>query len=184
MNIGFDFDDVIVGTHSLKSQVAYSLYGVAIPLDCFRREFVVGKGLLTSEQYTMVGREVFSGKYPMEPVPGALDTISLLMGEGHSVRIVTNRSLEWKTLKPAQDWRAECGLDIPITGVVYGTSKAEACAGLDLFVDDDSIKLHQLVGVVPHLLFFCWPHNVHEIPPKNSVNVCSWTDIYNYIKGA
>ena len=181
MNIGLDFDDVIANSHSLKPIVARVLYGVEIDPSKFRKDLIVGY-LLTADEYLTVVREVYLGKYPMAPVSGALETIRLLQNEGHILRIVTSRSIEGGELVPAQVWMEEHHLDIPIVGVGYGKSKAEVCQGLDIFVDDDSVKLHQLVGIAPHLLFFCWPHNIHEVEPVNSTRVFSWEDIYRFVQ--
>lgn len=181
MNIGLDFDDVIVHSHLLKPVIARSLYGVEIDPARFRKEFVVGE-FLTREQYQEVGRKVFSGEYPLTPVVRALETIDELLAEGHFLRIVTNRSHEKGTLQPALDWMREYELKLPITGVPYGTSKAEACKNLDLFVDDDSNNLHNLVGHVRHLLFFCWPNNRHEKEPESAVRVHTWADINRYVR--
>lgn len=181
MRIGLDFDDVTVDSHSLKPVVAKVLFGVDIDRSRFRREFVVGK-VLSEEQYLRAVREVYSGKYALPPVPGAIDGIRALQSAGHDLCIVTNRSEGHQNLKPALLWLKEHSLDIPVTGVPYGTSKAVACEGIDLFVDDDPAKLHQLVGVVPHLLFFCWSHNIHEREPEKSTRVHSWQDVLNYIE--
>lgn len=182
MNIGLDFDDVIARTHELKPFVAELLYGVRIAPEDFRREFVVGKGILTDEQYKMVGREVFSGKYEMEEVPEAALHLRLLAESGHSLRIVTNRSDEWRTLEPARRWLKRRALDIPISGLVYGSSKAPLCRGLDLFVDDDPPKLAELEGVVAHRLLFRWPHSEHEAMPRGASPVRSWRDICRYVE--
>jgi len=53
-------------------------------------------------------------------------------------------------LKIAQEWLTQNQLDfLHITGVGYGNSKAFACTGVDIFVDDDSEKLEELVTTVP-----------------------------------
>ncbi len=182
MKIGLDFDDVIALSHALKPFAAKELFGVEIPMISFKRKSVVGKGILTDEQYTAVGREVYSGKYEPKEVPGALDGIKTLQDLGHSVQIVTNRSDEWNTLEPAKRWLALRGLDLPITGLVYGTSKASACQGLDLFADDDSGNIRSLLGVVPHLLLFSWPHEGHLSPPQGAKMVYTWSDVLQYVK--
>lgn len=180
MRIGLDFDDVIAHSHILKSIIVKDLYGIEIEASRFRREFVVGS-LLTNEQYLNAVRKVFLGEYPVPAVPGAIESINLLKKEGHSLKIITSRSVKGGELRPAMDWLKENSIQLPVVGVGYGNSKAEACAGLDLFVDDDPAKLHELVGIVPHLLFFCWPHNQHEHEPRVATRVYSWNDALHYI---
>jgi 5'(3')-deoxyribonucleotidase len=175
LNIGLDFDDVTGHTHKLKSAIAHARHGVTIPPERYRRKFVVDTGILTEEQFVGVAREIYSGKHPVDPVPGSITGIQELLAEGHTVRIVTMRSGD--ILAPAREWLENRGIFIPITGVSYGGSKAEACAGLDVFVDDDSKNLHDLVGVVPHLLFFVWEHNAHEKEPDGAIRVHSWQEI-------
>ena len=182
MNIGLDFDDVVASTNEIKSEIARLLYGVEIEKTRFRREFVVATGILTEEQYLTVAREAYSGKHLVSPVSGSIEGVQRLRSDGHQVRIVTNRSNEFGTLSVALRWLKEHGISIEVKGIPYGSSKAPACKGLDLFVDDDPKKLHELVGIVPSLLFFCWPHNAHESEPDNSVRVHSWAEIHNYIQ--
>ena len=181
LNIGLDFDDVIANSHLLKPVVAKKLFGVEINPDRFRREWVVPVGILTNDQYVEVGKEVFSGKYPMIPVPGVLEYVSRLIQDGHKLRIVSSRSVVQGTLEPAIKWISYHSIDLPLLGVGYRMSKADACKGLDLFVDDDSTKLEPLVGVVQHLVLFSWPQNSEEIPPKGTVRVWSWEEAYQHI---
>lgn len=177
MNIGLDFDDVIAHSHALKPGIAKALYEIGIPEKFFYKEFVVGRKILTDEQYITVVRKVYNERHNIDPVPGAIQGIKSLLKTGHSVCIVTNRSDEHNNLIIAKEWLANHALDLPITGLVYGSSKASACIGMDLFVDDDPAKLQDLVGVVPRLLFFCWPHNIHKKEPKGAIRVFSWKEV-------
>ncbi len=160
--------------------LALKLFGKSISADNFRRDWVVGSGALTPEEYTLIGKEVFSGKYPMVPVPGALEYIQQLIKDGHHIKVVTNRS-EDGTLQPALRWMQEYQVTLPVTGVGYGASKVKACKGLDIFVDDDSTKLISLVGVVPHLLLFSWPQNRLEEAPEGTFRLWSWRSVYEHI---
>lgn len=51
MRIGLDFDGVITNCGQLKSNTAYDLYGLTIPPEKFKREFVINEGYLSLEQY-------------------------------------------------------------------------------------------------------------------------------------
>lgn len=180
MKIGIDFDDVLAHSHLLKPMVARALFGLNIQPDSFQKDLILSRGLLTEEQYRIVGKEVFSGKYPITPVPDALVYIPVLIREGHLVRVITSRSSDQENLKPAKDWLKQHGLDLSVTGVGYGSSKAKACQGLDMFVDDDLEKLESVVGVVPHLLLFSWPHKTFAVP-KGVTQVRSWVEVYQYV---
>lgn len=180
MNIGLDFDGVIANTHPLKAIVAKERFGVNIPPENFARKNIVGKGILTLEQYIQVGQEVMGGIYLMPEVADALFYINLLAGEKHSLKVITSRTESM--LDVANKWLYDHGLAcIPIVGVGYNIQKTKACKGLDLYIDDDLEKLLPLVGSVPHLLFFSWPWNISEKEPSGIIRVTSWWDIYNYV---
>lgn len=181
LNLGFDFDDVIAYSHETKSKLTYSMFGVNIPPDEFRKDKILGQNILTPEQYTHMGRVLFTQDHDIQPVPDAIETITRLVKEGHIIKIVSSRSKEGQTLEPAQNWMKKYNLNIPIIGTGYGKSKLEAVQDLDLFVDDDPEKLEPLSGIVPHILFYRWPHNSHKIQIGNVVEVWSWKDIYEYI---
>lgn len=182
MKIGLDFDDVIVMSQGIKSRSAKDLFGVDIQPKDFRREKVVGQNILTDEQYTQAVRRVYNGTYKLFPVPNALGTIKFLQKEGHSLKVVTNRSKEQDTLRYAEAWLKEQSLEIEITGVLYGNSKARACCGLDLFVDDDAEKITQLEGIVPHRLVFAWQFNEHLPTPLGAQRIESWPEILEYVR--
>jgi len=90
-------------------------------------------------------------------------------------------------LKIAQEWLTQNQLDfLHITGVGYGNSKAFACTGVDIFVDDDSEKLEELVTTVPYrFLFGEQEHNQtsdHDIinPTKNIAH--TWKEFLEKIQ--
>ncbi|MEK7660150.1 MAG: hypothetical protein AAB343_03020 [Patescibacteria group bacterium] len=49
MKIGIDFDGVVADCGRLKTLGAKELYGVDIAPEKFKKEIVVGEGILTSE---------------------------------------------------------------------------------------------------------------------------------------
>jgi len=179
LNLGFDFDGVLANSHPLKAVVAKEKFGVDIPPELFRRERVIAQGLLTREQYFDVGIEAMGGKHEIPPVEKAIPYMKSLM-EIHSVRIVTSRT--GGMLDVASSWLYGHGItDVNIQGTGYGLSKTSACEGLDLYVDDDLEKLLPLIGIVPHLLFFSWPWNMHE-KDSQVIRVVSWREILEYIE--
>jgi uncharacterized HAD superfamily protein len=179
LNIGLDFDGVYANSHILKPIVANKRFGVDIPAENFRRKLVVESGLLTLEQYILVGREAMVGLHPIPLVDGATMYVKTLLAEKHSIRFITSRTEEF--LEAAKKILCENGISLPIQGIGYGLSKTDACQSLDLYVDDDLEKLLPLSGKVEHLLFFSWPWNLYEKEPKEIQRVSSWWEIYNYI---
>ncbi len=178
MNIGLDFDGVIFNSHPLKSMVAEKRFGIKIPPERYRREFVVGQDYMTGDAYRSVGEEAMGGTYPIPPVQESLVYIPLLQAK-HTVRVVTSRTGDM--LSYAEQLLQEHGLTLPATGVGYRLSKESACRDLDVYVDDDLEKLIPLIGVVPNLFFFSWPWNIDEQEPEGIVRVQSWWELYNYI---
>jgi len=180
LKIGLDFDGVIGNSHPLKPRLTKEMFGVEISERDFRREYVIGEGLLTPEQYKIIGHEVFRGKYSIPPVDDSLYYIELLKRHNHIIHVITSRSGD--TLEPAKRFLATWGLeDVPLTGVGYGLSKKEACCGLHVYIDDDLEKLIPLVGVVPHLILFSRPENENEHEPGGITRLSSWWAIYDYI---
>ena len=62
MEIGIDFDGVVTDCGELKSFVAKRLYGKDIPPDNFKKEFVVGKEMLTHKQYRELQSIIYGTK--------------------------------------------------------------------------------------------------------------------------
>lgn len=178
MRIGLDFDGVISDCGDLKCKAAKRMYGVDIPSARFKKELVVGTGILTYEQYRQLQDTIYGTReygMLMEPVTGVIEGIGRLRGDGHDVRVITSRDGEM--LQVAKEWAERKGLSLDITGVGHGASKAGAAAGLDLYVDDDFDKLEPLVGVVPHRVLFSWGYNEHVDAGDVAVRVSSWEEL-------
>lgn len=177
MRIGLDFDGVISDCGTLKCLAAKTMYGVDIPSSEFKKELVVGRGLLTQPQYRELQNAIYgTWEYGqrMEPVPGVIEGIAALKSAGHDVRVVTSR--EDVMLQIARDWAASRGLELPFEGVGHDKSKAVAAAGLDVFIDDDLDKLQPLVGIVPHRFLFSWGYNDHIVEGDVARRVASWQE--------
>lgn len=183
MKIGLDFDGVISDCGKLKSDGAKKLYGVDIPPAKFKKEIVVGEKHLTAEQYRELQQIIYGTReigFLMELVDGALHYLPRLVIDGHTVLIVTSRGEVG--LGIAKEWSARQGLQLNFVGVGYGNSKADAAAGLDLYVDDDLDKLEPLVGVVPHRFLFSWGYNAHVDVGTTAKRVASWEELYSTIQ--
>ncbi len=178
MRIGLDFDGVISDCGALKCAAAKSLYGVDIPAARFKKELVVGEGLLTMAQYRDLQRIIYGTwdvGLTLRPVDGVLEAIPRLRDRGHAVRVITSR--EGVQLEIARAWAEKHGLSLDFTGVGYGASKASAAEGLDLYVDDDLDKLEPLVGVVPRRFLFSWGYNSHVDAAGIAERVGSWEEL-------
>ncbi|MBL1434252.1 hypothetical protein COB87_001620 [Candidatus Wolfebacteria bacterium] len=183
MKIGLDFDGVIANCGKLKSDVAKMLFDLDIPPHKFKREIVIGEGHLTAEQYLNLQMTIYETReygFLMEPVAGVLECVPKLLALGHTILVVTSRGEA--ALKIAKEWSAEQGLTIDFVGLGYGVSKAEACRGLDVYIDDDLDKLKPLVGIVPHRYLFSWGYNMHVANGNIAKRMVSWDEFHNTIK--
>ncbi len=184
MNIGFDFDGVIVdisNRNEIKSRWADTLYGVKIPAEKFSKSHVVGGGYLTIEQYAGLQNHVYNSRevgLDMSPVPGVLEFLPRLTAQGHVAKVITSREPAAAAL--AGEWLDAHGLDIDIVGIGQSASKAEAASklGLSVFVDDEYHKLQNLIGVVAHRFLFTWPYNARVEAGYVAIRVSSWGELY------
>lgn len=115
----------------------------------------------------------------MEPVPGALELIPRLIASNHLVTIITSRT--GTELEVAKTWSIEQGLNLDFIGVGYQMSKAEACAGLDIFIDDDLDKLKPLADVVPNRFLFSWGYNTHIETGTMIQRISSWQELFDKV---
>ncbi len=183
MKIGLDFDGVISDCGRLKTDGAKILYGVEIPPERFKRELVVGAGILTSEQYSDLQNQIYNSReigLTMLPVDGVLEFVPRFQREGYDLIVVTSR----RKVEIPKEWMKLKGLDLQIVGVGNSVSKASACGGLDVYIDDDLDKLEPLVGIVPDLYLFSWGYNRHiEVPQSVAKRIDSWSQFYKEIVG-
>ena len=159
------------------------LYGVDIPPERFKTELVVGAGILTKEQYRNLQQQIYGTRemgLKMQPVEGVLEYLPRLQQEGHDVLSITSRYN--RDAEIAREWLSLQKLSLPLIAVGRDVSKAEACRGLDVYIDDDWDKLELLVGVVPRLFLFSWGYNQHlTVPPTSAQRVESWREFYQKI---
>ena len=182
MNIGLDFDGVLVDCNTLKSVGAKKLFGRRISSVSFSRKQAVSMGFLTAEEYNYLQETIYSDRSFMRymcEVPNALFCVRNFLSAGHTVRVVTSRSGE--KIAIAREWLKNTGLHIPVTGVGSGTSKIIATAGLDLFVDDDLDKLTPLIGAVPRLFLFSPEHDRNTPLTDGIERVSSWNDLHRTV---
>lgn len=183
MRIGLDFDGVLSDCGRLKELAAQEMFGVVIPRERFKKELVVGAGILSMEQYLHLQDVIYGTReygLRMEPVPGMIENLNRLLAAGHEAQVISSRS--GPTLAVAQEWLERQGLRLQSTGVGLGVSKAEAASGLDAFVDDDLDKLEPLVGVVPHRFLFSWGYNDHVDIGATAARVASWRELHDALE--
>ncbi|MFA5763970.1 MAG: hypothetical protein WC915_04100 [archaeon] len=178
MKIGLDFDGVISDCGELKSRGAKMLFGVDIPSCKFKKEIIVGEGLLTIDQYRELQKTIYGTReigLLMKPIPGALEYISRLIEDGREVSVKTSRG--GVELEIAKEWSALRGLSLDFVGV-SGESKAEVAVGLDVYFDDDLEKLKQLVGIVPNRFLFSHGYNAQDDVLDIAKRIGSWNEFY------
>ncbi len=184
MKIGLDFDGVISDCGQLKSYGARMLYGIEIPPERFKKELVVNSGILTLEQYRNLQKQIYETKeigLTMLPVDGVLEFVPRLYEEGYDLMVVTSRK-EGPASEIAREWMRLKGLNLHLVGVGSGVSKADACSGLDVYIDDDLDKLETLVDCVPNRYLFSWGYNQHiKIHKEIAKRINSWQHFYEEV---
>ncbi len=182
LRIGIDYGDTLADSVSLKSAIASSGFKITVDPIYFHREYVLRETVLSAEQYEMILALVYNtktfGTDRMNPVAGALDVVRKLQEDGHDLSIITSH---WeKSIPLAEEWLKQKGLDIPIIGVGKGRPKQEACAQLDVYIDDELRKLETLT--THELIWLCrFPLQTMEAPDGITV-ATSWYQIYQYIQ--
>jgi uncharacterized HAD superfamily protein len=183
MRIGLDFDGVITDSCHMKQEYLKKNYGLELPAHLIKREIMVGRGHLTNEQYDRINHDIaFSEEWAkqMTPLPGMLHYIPKLLDEGHDLCIITNRSQKARDL--AESYLRSNGISVPVYGMGKGVSKAPACKGLDVFIDDDLDKLEDLTDIVPNRYLMSWQFNEHHDTKDIATRVHSWEEFYTLIQ--
>lgn len=184
LNIGVDFDGVIVNTIKLKHKLAKQMYGIeGIENARFKEYMVVEDGHMTREQYRKLMNIVCGDlKFglEMEDIEYAIKYISLLRNLGHKVISITSR--ENNEVKIAQKWCEARKLDIDIISTGYNKDKKDVARGLDIYIDDDLPKLIPLTDIVPNLFLLSQEHNLNHNVPKGIVRVSSWFEFYKKLQ--
>ncbi|MEK7635179.1 MAG: hypothetical protein AAB446_01980 [Patescibacteria group bacterium] len=183
MKIGLDFDGVISDCGKLKSDAAKKIHGLDIPPEKFKKEIVINEGYLTAGQYRDLQRIIYGTReigLLMEPVAGMIESIKQLFDLGHDIIVITSRGeIE---LEIAKEWSIKQGLALNFIGVGSGSSKAESCTGLDVYIDDDLDKLEPLVDIVPYRFLFSWGYNSHIKTGSIAKRIGSWQEFNNMIR--
>lgn len=179
--IGLDFDGVIADSGALKVEATQQMFGVVVDEGDFKKEILIGKNILTPEQYKEVQIFVYGDMVTglrMKELESASESIRELQ-KTCAVQIVTSRSGHFADV--ARAWLTNQSLKIPLTETTYGESKKDGAEGCDVFVDDDLDKLEELIGHVPNLFLFSWPYNKDAVLPPEIIRVENWKDLMQKI---
>ncbi len=183
IGIGLDFSGVIVDCGKAKSKLAMHLYRQDIPRGIFKRKTILDNRLLTPEQLHDLQHRLYDTReagYRLKAVTGIYKYLAILQREGHRLKVITSRK-EF-SLEIAREWMELNCINLPIVGVGPESSKADACKGLDIFVDDDLHRLEELVDIVPNRFLFTWDYNRHIRLEDGIVKrAYSWKDLYSKI---
>lgn len=183
MKIGLDFDGVISDSNKMKSASAKRIYGIDVPPEQFKREYVVGRGLLTNDEYTEFLDKVYENDHSdiLEPIGDALIYIPKLLVDRHFLKVITSRGQNATDI--AKKCLSKFGLNIVLNGIGGGKNKKDACSGLDVYIDDDFDKLEPLVDFVPNLYLFSWPYNAQiDLSNGKIKRANSWQHFYEEIQ--
>ena len=145
MEIGIDFDGVVIDCGDLKARAAEMLYRIKISPAIFRRKILVGRGVLSERQYREIQKLAYEGENIesiMKPVDGVFEYLSKLREEGNNIKIVTSRG-EIGT-EVAKRWMTGKGLNIPIIGVC-DTNANPADVNYIIPANDDATKTIKLI---------------------------------------
>ena len=179
MKIGLDFDGVISDCGELKRLGAKLLFDKDIPAAKFKKEIIIGEGLLTAEQYRQVQQQVYGNReigIQMKPLPYVLELLPLLQeGNLTEIKIVTARGNLEASI--AVEWMKLYGLKVPLE-FTDNQEKTEFCKGLDVYIDDDLEKLEPLVGVVPNLYLMSHPYNSNINVDGIATRVRDWPHFF------
>ncbi len=183
MKIGLDFDGVITDCAELKSLCAKELFGVSVPSSQFKKEYVVGNGILTLHQYLTMQKKIYGTQeygLKMKLLPGVQEYLSKILHDGHDIQVITSRGIAETAI--AQEFLDRNIMSLPLIGV-GGESKAYACYGLDVYIDDDIDKLEDLMAIIPFRYLMNHGYN-SDILLEESVGkrVSGWVDFYREIQ--
>ncbi len=180
MKVGLDFDGVIIDVGKLKSESARRLYGIYIPPERFKKDIVVGSGILTLGQYKYLQKQIYDSNgfgLKMEPVKDVLEIIPNLQVQGFDLKIISSRI--GNGIDIAKKWIEKYNLNIPIIGAGWENNKAIFCKGLDVYIDDDLDKLEPLIDIVRYRFLFSWGYNKDVELDNIAHRIESWQHFYD-----
>lgn len=185
MNIGFDFDGVI-----LDSEERTKFYAE------YYSWFDLGKKRLRSNEvdqdkcfdWTPEESEKFYHSYFIEAtesapfVAGAFEILTKLKNEGHKIYLVSRRGVDGQfEIDHAMKKLETFGIDFD--GVYFKEiHKVEKCKELklDVFVDDNPDNVERFKNTNIKILFFK-DIKIKKVNQENVVQIDDWMDIYHFV---
>jgi hypothetical protein len=159
MRVGIDFSGVICDNIEPKQTLAREMFGVEIPIESCGGKLIVASGILSSEQYDELQREMYGTRRALDarPISDSIEALQALK-LSNDVFIVTGA--DPPSIPYRLEWLKQHGIgDLPLHAVgARGSKKLE---GIDLHVDD---RLAVLVGLAEHCekYLFNRPYNLRD----------------------
>jgi FMN phosphatase YigB (HAD superfamily) len=136
MHIGIDLDHVVYPFTDVFAQYVHTVTGRPLTElgPAQRWEFYEDWGYSLDEFFRFFVEGVDAGFIFRKglPVPGALDALHALKRAGHTLHIVTNRSVGRHSQASSEAWLKEHG--VPCDSITYAADKN--VVGTDVFIDD------------------------------------------------
>jgi len=153
LSLGFDIDGVIANFVDALLPRINSERGTSFTeLDVHTYQLDVSLGLSPDQIEKYIGETL---QAVIHPLPGAIEGLTNLRAQGHSIALVTSRRAQG--IEVTQRWLEETG--VPHDQLLFGLPKRELVVGIEVFVDDDPRILLELVDSVRHLFVFDHPWN-------------------------
>ncbi len=186
MNIGFDFDGVI-----LDSERNFKFYSD------YWTHFVLGKDRLRDDEVTLEdcfdwtdaeSAEFYASQFDeitrkSDIMVGAKEILTRLKSEGHKIYVVTLRGYY------REEERAEAELKLKELGIEFdevcwaASNKCEICKklGIQVMVDDNPDNIEQFANNEELKVLYFKEQPIRNVALKNVSVVSSWMDIYREV---
>lgn len=169
--IGIDCHRTIIDIASEIKRLAKERFGIELPLEATRGTTINGR--IHPDTFRIIRDEVVTQKTRLAKkvpeIPGAIEAIKTLQGEGHSVEIVTasGHAAHLAIL----NWLMKHKLDIPTRSVGRHALKGFVAGGYDIFLDDTVEQLQAcLDNGTPFVYLLDSPTNRHiSIPDRTHI---------------
>lgn len=161
MRIALDIDSTLHHYWDQFSEIALKRFGVDAPYEN-QRDW--GIGALRPEQLKVVVAETHAPEYVLAavPYPGAVETVTRWVDEGHWIHVTSHRSAEAHEV--TGEWLRKVG--IPHDDLHCSYDKISRCVDLsiDLLIDDSPVNIARAleVGITPATITHPWNEDICE----------------------
>lgn len=132
---------------------------------------------MTPEQFVEVCNEGVDSGYIFRvgrPIDGAVEVITKLREEGHTIHIITHRTFGKKAVHNTCDWLDEVGIEFDT--ITFAEDKT--IVGVDLLLDDRDKNFYDSWDQGIPCVLFSDEHNRHV---DTLYRVSSWWEFYEYV---